>query len=149
MGIERQFTVSLENKPGRLLNICSAMAKDKVSIQALTVMDGKTQSVLRFVVDNAEHARDALKKLGAPFSETEVVTIELKHQPGELAHLCERLAAEHVNIDYMYCSASRRNGKVNAVLKATPLDKVKTVVTSNASSRTVRAPIRRPPLRRL
>jgi hypothetical protein len=149
MGIERQFTVFLENKPGRLLNICNALAKEKVSIQALTVMDGKTQSILRFVVDNDEGARTALKRLGTPYSETEIMAVELKHQTGELAHLCERLAAEHINIDYMYCSAGRKNGKVNAILKASPLDKVKSVLASNAPVRPIRGPIRRPPARRV
>ena len=35
----RQFTVFLENKPGRLFNLCAALAKEKVNIEALTVMD--------------------------------------------------------------------------------------------------------------
>lgn len=149
MFADLQFTVFLENKPGRLLNICSALAKDKVSIQALTVMDSKEHSVMRMVVDSAERTRETLRRLGTPFSETEVMVVDLKHQPGALANMCERLAAEHVNIDYLYCSTGSRNGRANVVLKATPLNKVKEVLTTAPSGKAPRAPIRRPPVRKM
>lgn len=142
-----QFTVFLENKPGRLLNICSALAKDKVSIQAMTVTDSKENSVLRFVADKEDLARQTLQRIGTPFSESEVVLVELKHQTGALANLCEQLASEHVNIDYIYCSAGNRNGKTVAILKATPLNKVKHVL-QEAPAGKPKAPIRRAPVRK-
>lgn len=148
MRIERQFTTFLENKPGRLFNICAALAKEHISIQALTVMDSKEHSVLRFVVDKIEGCREVLHRLGTPFSETDVLVVELKHQPGAIAHLCERLAGEHVNIDYMYCSAGIRNGRTTAILKATPLNKVKQVLSEPPAPLKNRLPQRRPPVRK-
>lgn len=147
MNVGLQFTVFLENKPGRLLNICSALAKEKVSIQALTVTDSKENSVLRFVADKPEIARQTLQRLGVPVTESEVVLVELKHQTGAIANLCEQLAAERVNIDYIYCSAGNRNGKTVAILKATPLEKVKHVLQESPAAKP-RAPIRRAPVRR-
>jgi len=64
MRVERQFTTFLENKPGRLLNICSELAKEKVGIEALTVSESKDRSVLRFVVDKVDAARETLNRLG-------------------------------------------------------------------------------------
>lgn len=148
MKTKTQFNVFLENKPGRLANVCSALARDKVSILALTVMDSKEHSVLRFIVDGHESARTALRKQGFPFSETDVIVMELAHKPGAIAHVCEKLANEHVNIDYMYVSAGAKNGKTVAVLKATPSERVKQVLENNVASKAARAPIRRPPARK-
>ena len=150
MRIEKQFNVFLENKPGRLSRICTALAKEKVSIQALTVMDSKEHGVLRLVVDHVDETRAVLNSMGAPFSESDVLMLEIKHQPGALANLCESLAAEHVNIDYMYSSAGAKNGKANAVLKATPTEKVKQVLNAAPAKpgRQSRRTVRRPPVRR-
>lgn len=147
METQRQFTVFLDNKPGRLANLCSAIAKEKINIEALTVMDSKEHSVLRLVVDNIAATHELLRKTGTPYNETEVVMIDVKHQPGAIAHICERLAAEHVNIDYMYCSSGAKNGRTVAVLKATPTEKVKQVLDAPAP-RTTRNVQRRPPVRK-
>jgi hypothetical protein len=146
MRTERQFTTFLENKPGRLLTISSALAKRKVSIVALTVVDSHEHSVLRFVVDDSEGARDVLKKTGTPFTESDVIAIELKSQPGTLASMCEKLAAQHVNIDYVYCSSSGKNGKTIVFMKATPADKLRQLFSEAPGTKVDRLPVR--PVRR-
>src|ERR1700740_1770634 len=108
----KQITVFLENKPGRLANILSTLARDKVNLTALTVMDRHEHSVLRFVPDNPAQAAKVMQAQNTPFTETEVLLVELRNQPGALAHVCEVLAAEHISIDYAYCSSGGRNGKV-------------------------------------
>lgn len=147
MQMQRQFTTFLENKPGRLSDVCSALAKQKVNIQALAVMDSNHHSALRFVVQDPSVARGVLDKLNTEYTETDVVVVELKNQPGALANLCDRLAADHVNIDYVYCSASGKGGKALAILKATPLDRVKAAVDEPARTRT-RLPTKRAPVRK-
>ena len=113
----KQISVFLENKPGRLAKVLSALAHKKVNLTALTVMDSHEHSVLRFVSDGQERARDVLKDLSIPFAESDVFLVELKHQPGELAHICELLAADHINIDYVYCSSGGRNGRTVGIFK--------------------------------
>ena len=39
MQTSKQVSVFLENKPGRLAKVLSALAREKVNITALTVMD--------------------------------------------------------------------------------------------------------------
>src|SRR5436305_5696150 len=87
----RQISVFLENKPGRLANVLLALAREKVNITALTVMDSHEHNVLRFVADDLDQTRGVLKEMSIPFAETEVVLVELRNQPGELAHVCEVL----------------------------------------------------------
>ena len=54
MPTTKQVSVFLENKPGRLAKICSALAHEKVDLRALSVMDTNGRSVLRFVTDHIE-----------------------------------------------------------------------------------------------
>src|SRR5579885_433240 len=100
MQTAKQVSVFLENKPGRLANVLSALARDKVNILAMTVMDSHEHSVLRVVTSDLAKTLQALRGLGTPLGETEVLLVELRNQVGALAHVCELLAAEHINIDY-------------------------------------------------
>ena len=69
----KQISVFLENKPGRLANVLSALARQKVNVLALTVMDSHEHSVLRFVPDSQDRTRSVLKELSIPFAESEVL----------------------------------------------------------------------------
>ncbi|GIW82293.1 MAG: acetolactate synthase [Gemmatales bacterium] len=113
----KQISVFLENKPGRLANVLSAMEKEKVNITGLTVMDSHEHSVLRMVPSDVDGARKVLKSLNAPFTESDVLLVELRNQPGALAHVCEILAADHINIDHCYASAGGRNGRTYGIFK--------------------------------
>src|SRR4051812_41606476 len=104
METTKQISVFLENKPGRLANVLSALAREKVNVTALTVMDSHEHSVLRLVTDNVPETVRAVKELGMRHVESDVLLVELKHQTGALAHVCELLAGEHINIDYCYVS---------------------------------------------
>src|ERR1700732_515172 len=98
METAKQVSVFLENKPGRLARVLSALAREKVNITALTVMDSHEHSVLRFVSNDMAKSTQVLKDLGTPHAETDVLTVELRNQPGALAHICEVLAGDHINI---------------------------------------------------
>ena len=58
MEIVSEVTAHLENKPGRLAKICSALAQEKVDIRAITVMEADGPSVLRFVTTDLEHDQE-------------------------------------------------------------------------------------------
>src|ERR1700758_3852958 len=104
METAKQVSVFLENKPGRLAKVLSALAREKVNITALTVMDSHEHSVLRLVADDLAKTTRVLDSLGTPHAESDVLLVELKNQPGALARVCETLGTDHVNIDYCYCS---------------------------------------------
>jgi hypothetical protein len=137
METARQVSVFLENKPGRLAQVLAALAREKVNLRALTVMDQHEQGVLRFLADDTARAVRALKGLGVACFEADVLVVELRNQPGALARVCELLGEEHVNIDYAYCSAAGRGGKTTAVLKVSNTERAKRVLGSveNGTSR--------------
>ena len=102
MEFVHEITAFLENKPGRLAKICSALAHEKVDLRALSVMDTNGRSVLRFVTDQLEATRKVLTSLGTEFTTSEVLAVEMENRPGALARVLEHLAEEHINIEYAY-----------------------------------------------
>src|SRR5947209_255986 len=128
MATTKQVSVFLENKPGRLANVLSALAREKVNITALSVMDKHEHSVLRMVTDDAAATGRLVQALNTPYTETEVLLVELRNQPGALAHVCEVLAAEHINVDYAYCSSGGRNGRVVGIFKVSNSEKAMRVL---------------------
>jgi hypothetical protein len=146
METSKQVSVFLENKPGRLANVLSALAREKVNITALSVMDSHEHSVLRVVANDTTKTIQILNTLNMPHAETEVVLVELRNQPGALAKVCEMLAGEHINIDYCYCSSGGRNGRVLGVFKVSNTEKAARVLgepSPNATKRRAKVrPIR-------
>lgn len=140
MQTRKQVTIFLENRPGRLAQILSALANGKINIVALSVMDRHEHGVLRLVTEDEAATARALQTINSHFTESDVLAVELKNQPGALAHVCERLAEEHIAIDYAYCSSGGRNGKVFGIFKVSNLEKAQRILGEVSNHRRLEKP---------
>lgn len=80
-----------------------------------------------------------------PVTDADVLLVELRNNPGALANVCGLLGAEHINIEYCYCSSGGRNGKVYGVFKVSNSDKAQRLVegfTNSTKRRHERRPLR-------
>ena len=111
MEFVQEFTAYLENKPGRLAKICSALAHEKINVRALSVMDTPDRSVLRLVTDDLGPTRKVLTALGTEHQHHEVLAVTFDDHPGALARILERLAEEHINIEYAYAAGGAGPGR--------------------------------------
>src|SRR5712692_3938971 len=144
MPSNKQISVFLENKPGRLANVLSALAREKVNLNAMTVMASHETGVLRFISDDVAKARTVLKNLGTRFSEADVVLLELRNQPGAMAHVCETLAGQHINVEYAYSGPGGRNGKSIGIFKVSNTEKAAKVLAGSPNNLMRRRMGRRP-----
>lgn len=119
MELVHEVTARLENKPGRLAKICSSLAQEKVDISAISVMETEGPSVLRFVTSDMEATKKVLTSLGTEYKITEVIAVQLDNRSGALAGALEKLAEEHINIDYAYVSTASNQGKAVGILHTT------------------------------
>ncbi len=117
MTLQTQLSVFLVNKPGVLGQVCDILAKARINITALTMMDSSEHGVLRLVVEDPPRARAALAQINVPMTETEVVCVEIDDRPGAMADLCRMLGDAHINIGYAYCTTGARGGRATAILK--------------------------------
>lgn len=116
-------TVALQNKPGTLAQVCSALGKAGVNISALLAPEIRGKGKVRLLVDNLEKAKDALKAAKLRFGEEEAIAVELDNRPGALGEVAEKLAQAKMNIRYAYATTSEGSAKATLVLAVPDVDK--------------------------
>jgi hypothetical protein len=108
----KEFTVTIEDKPGALGKCFRALAERGVNILAFQSFVEEGESLARLLVDDAAGAMAVLGGLRMIFEQTEVAIIRLAHRPGELGRAAARLGEKQINIDYSYCGAEPGSERV-------------------------------------
>ena len=103
MAKAKEFTVTIEDKPGALGKCCLALGERGVNIMAFQSYVEEGESLARFVVDDPATANEALGSMHMIFEEVDVAVVTLAHRPGELGRAASRLGENQINIDYSYC----------------------------------------------
>jgi hypothetical protein len=103
MARAKEFTVTIEDKPGALGACFLALAERRVNVLAFQSYVEEGESLTRFLVDDPATAKAVLGKMRMIFEETEVAVGRLAHRPGELGRTASRLGERQINIDYCYC----------------------------------------------
>ena len=123
MYITTQFSIFMVNKPGVLAQVLSEFARAKINIIAMTMMDSVEHGVMRVVFTAPKKAKEILAKVNMPHNETEVLCVTLDNRSGALAAVAEKLAKNHINISYAYCTAGAKGGRTTGVLKVADVKK--------------------------
>jgi hypothetical protein len=103
MAKAKEFTVTIEDKPGALGRCFAALAERGVNILAFQSLVEEGESLARLLVNDPAGAKAVLGGLRMIFEETDVAIVRLAHRPGELGRAASRLGDAHINIDYSYC----------------------------------------------
>jgi hypothetical protein len=128
-----QFSIFLVNKPGVLAQVTRALADEKINISAMTLVDSQEHGVLRMVAADAPAARKVLTALNLPMTETEVLCVELSNDPGALADVAGLLGANHININYAYCTSGAPGGRTTGVFKVADPKKAQKLLEGGAA----------------
>ncbi|WP_122643071.1 ACT domain-containing protein [Luxibacter massiliensis] len=98
----KQLSVFVENRPGSLKQVTSALTEAHVNIRAVASFDTPEFGILRLVVDKAEEAKAYLTGRGFVVRIHEVIGAELKDEKGNLNQMLSILADGGININYIY-----------------------------------------------
>lgn len=140
-----QFSIFLVNKPGVLSSIFRELAKAKINIRSIAMMDSMEHGVLRLIAEDPAAVRPIIQKLNVPATETDVLAVTLPNRPGAAADLCERLSSAHITIGYMYCTVGAKGGKTLVVLKVPDMKKaMKAAGAAKSTRRDMKVKLRRP-----
>ena len=104
MQIAKQLALFLDNRPGTLARVCDALAREKISIYALSTSDTVDYSVVRLVVSDASRAVRLFEEHNVLVVDDDVLLFEGDNKPGSLARIAHKLAKAKVNIEYAYCA---------------------------------------------
>jgi hypothetical protein len=126
-----QISVFLENRKGRLFDVCSLLGNNKINIRALTIAETESFGVLRIVVDKSDMAVKLLKDSGFVANLTDVVAVEVGDKPGGLASVLKVFADNDVNIEYMYGFVEKFSDKALLVFRFADTDLAQQILSKN------------------
>jgi hypothetical protein len=106
----KQFSVYTENRVGRLFDLTTLLKAHNVHIMAITTLDTTESAIVRLVVDDPDKARELMVNNDFPYTECDVVAVEIEGEADLKAVLSALLEAE-INIHYVYSFIKRPEGK--------------------------------------
>lgn len=115
--IVKQLSVFLENTPGRLYAVTSALNENGMDVKALMLADTADFGVLRLIVDDPEKTLKVLQERGFTVKITEVIAVEIQHTFKEVQKILEILSRKSVNIEYMYAFTGENPGKALIIFR--------------------------------
>jgi hypothetical protein len=96
-----QFSVFLSNKVGKMLDLVENFEESPCHICALSVHEASDHAVVRMITNNASDARKLLRNHNLPYSEHEVLVVQLS-EGHSLSRLCLFLLGAEINIAFAY-----------------------------------------------
>lgn len=102
MAKAKEFTVTIEDRPGALARCFQALGDRGVNILAFQSYVEEGESLARFLADDINAARAVLGNLRMIFEETEVAVARLPLRAGQLGRAAAVLGDNGINIDYSY-----------------------------------------------
>jgi hypothetical protein len=111
MGMETDFTVILEDRPGTAALVGETMGGAGINIDGLSLFTSGGVAILHVLVspDNAEQARASLLQAGITLHGIRPVWVQqLIDRPGEMGRLLHMLSDADVNCDLLYLDARGR-----------------------------------------
>lgn len=135
MGKAKEFTITIEDKPGALGKCFRALGERGVNILAFQSFVEEGESLARIVVDDPAGAQAVLGSLRMIFEETNAAVVRLAHRPGELGRAAARLGEKGINIDYSYCGLEPGSAQVLAVFGVDRLSEAATALDELSGER--------------
>lgn len=105
-----QFSVFTENRMGRLHDVIEIFNRKNVHVLALTALDTTDAAILRIIVDDHDLARDLLTEHQFPFTESELLVVEIDSD-SKLKGVLSALLEAEVNIHYVYSFIAQPQGR--------------------------------------
>ncbi|MDR3553788.1 MAG: amino acid-binding protein [Syntrophobacteraceae bacterium] len=128
----KQLVVSIENSPGRLHQVTSALGDAGINLRALNLVDTGEFGQLRLLVSDISTARRILMQLQLPAFVNEVVAVLIPDVPKSLATLLSPLNEAGVYVTSMYSFIGfAKEDKAVMIFRFTDNDKAMEILQKN------------------
>lgn len=102
----KQFSVFTENRVGRLNDLSALLKNNNVHIIAVTVLDTTDSAIVRIIVDDPDKARELMINNDFPYTECDVLAVEILDE-SELKGVLGALLEAEINVHYVYSFIKR------------------------------------------
>lgn len=106
----RQFSVFAENRVGRLHELTALFKENNVHVMAITVLDTTDSAIMRLIVDDREKARALMVKNDFPYTECDILAVEINDET-DLRDVLAALLEAEINVHYVYSFIKRPEGR--------------------------------------
>ncbi len=113
----KQFSVFAENRVGRLHDLIALLKTHDVHVMALTVLDTTDSAIVRMVLDDPDKARELMINNDFPYTECDVLVIEISDE-SQLNGVLGALLEAEINIHYVYSFIKRPEGRTALAINA-------------------------------
>ena len=113
----KQFSVFAENRVGRLHDLTALFRDHNVHVIAMTVLDTTDSAIVRVIVDDPDMARELMVNNDFPYSEGEVLTVEITDE-SQLNGVLAALFEAEINVHYVYSFLKRPESRGALVIHA-------------------------------
>jgi len=97
-----QVSIAIENKPGKLNEVCEIFEKDQINIKGIMASSVLSPVQVHMIVDDPERAVNILKGNGFTVSTKEVIAVATPDHPGGLNAVLRPFIEANVNIETLY-----------------------------------------------
>ena len=102
----KEIVVTIENRVGILAHISTVLADHGINIEGVAGYAANNEAKIMLVADDTLRAREAIEKAGyTNTKEKEVVVVDLQNKPGALKGITAMMAADKIDIVYLYGTA--------------------------------------------
>lgn len=130
----KQISVFIENKEGRLKKAIDILAKENINIRALSIADTTKFGILRLIVSDRQKAKEVLEKNKFVVKENEVIIVEVPDEPNGLNTVLGYLDDEDVNVEYIYAFLSKKSDEAIVVMRLENIEEgIKVLKSNNAN----------------
>ena len=117
----KQFSIFAENRVGRLNDLVGLFKQNDVHIMAITVLDTTDSAIVRVIVDDPEKARELMVNNDFPYTECEVLVVEIGDE-SKLRNVLGALFVAEINVHYVYSFIKRPDNEAALVLNVEDSD---------------------------
>jgi hypothetical protein len=117
----KQFSIFAENRVGRLNDLSALFKHYEVHIMAITVLDTTDSAIVRVIVDDPDKARELMVNNDFPYTECEVLAVEIGDE-SQLKAVLGAIYEAEINIHYVYSFIKRPNGGAALVCSIEDID---------------------------
>ncbi|MEM7680871.1 MAG: acetolactate synthase [Planctomycetota bacterium] len=105
-----QFSVFLENRIGGLMELLKALRAEALTLAGFSILDSTGHAVVRVLTSRSDLARRLLRRHGLPFSEADVICVEMDDEP-QLPLIFDPLLHAELSLHYAYPLLVRPRGR--------------------------------------
>jgi hypothetical protein len=123
-----QVSVSVENSPGKLNEICDILEKEQINIKAIMASSVMNPVQVHMIVSDPAKAETVLRASGLNVSTREVIAVATPDHPGGLNAVLRPLIESSVNVETLYPFINLRGDEAIVIIEVDKINEAKEVL---------------------